>query len=68
MYRIEIYRYTHKLEETYVTNDIDVMLFWYRDQWQICIERGTCYFYLFKDGKKLTYTETKELGFYESID
>ena len=68
MYRIEIYRYTHKLEETYETNDIDVMLFWYRDQWQICVEKGACYFYLFKDGKKLKYTETRELGFYERID
>jgi hypothetical protein len=68
MYRIEIYRYNHRLEETYETNDIEVMLFWYRDQWRICIERGSCYFYLYRDDKKLTFTETKELGFYDEID
>lgn len=68
MYRIEIYRYNHRLEEVYESNDLDFILFLYRYTWSICVEKGSCYFYLYKDGKKLEFTETKELGFYNEID
>lgn len=71
MYRIEIYRRYKNgvaIKEVAESDDIDEILFWFRDNWYICVEKGACYFYLYKNGKKLTYTETKELGFYERID
>ena len=68
MYRLEVYRYTHELEEVYKANDIEEILFWFRDVWAICVEKGTCYFYLYKDGNKLEFTKTKELGFYDEYD
>ena len=71
MYRIEVYTRWKRGVKTEVSCEsdyIDEILFWFRDNWYIGVKKGSCYFYLYKDGKKLTFTETKELGFYERID
>jgi hypothetical protein len=71
MYRLEIYRIYKNgdsVKEIVENNNLSEILFWYRKNWAVCVEKGIGYLHLYKDGNKLEFTKVKELGFYDRID
>lgn len=63
-YKIEIWVH-YNVVETYENNDINEVLNWYRNNWQLVDEKGECYVNVSKDNKVLSFEEKYDLGFYD---
>lgn len=67
MYKINIWRF-HCIVETYISNNIKDILKWYRNNWIISYEQGLCCFYVFENGKELSFDELNKIGFFKSFE
>lgn len=63
-YRIEIWQY-HHISETHESNDIREIMNWYIEKWKHALDGGNCTFYVYEDGKRLSFDELYDLGFYK---
>lgn len=63
MYKIEIWQFHSKVDE-YENNDINKVLYWYKQHWKSCYDFGNCSFDLYKDNKILSFEQENEFGFF----
>lgn len=62
-YKIEILCWC-TLEDFYESEDLQDALNWFLSNWLGIWESGGCAFYVYKDGRELSFDEAYDLGFY----
>ena len=62
-YKIEIWQW-HSIIDTYASDDVNEVLAWYRNEWQVCYDYGNCTFYVYDNGRELSFDEENKLGFF----
>ena len=64
-YKIEIWQW-HDITEIYKSNNIKNILLWYKTEgWHDAYNNGLCCFYVYENGRELSFDEKDDLGFYD---
>ena len=63
-YKIEIWQYC-SLSGLYESDDIEDIVKWYKSEWQDCYDDGGCTFEVYEYGRKLSFEESFDLGFFD---
>ena len=61
-FKIEIWIYG-SITDTYTNTSINEVLKWFKENWKCCYDNGGCAFYVYEDGRVLSFNETYNLGF-----
>ena len=63
-YKIEIWQWYH-MTDSYESDDIQDILSWYKTKgWYGAYDNGLCSFGVYENGRRLSFDEGYELGFY----
>lgn len=62
-YKIEIWQW-RSIVDTYNSDDINEILYWYKCRWQDCYYYGNCAFYVYDYDRELSFDERYKLGFF----